>query len=495
MSKEKIFRCPVHGYVTIPNDLCEAFVDTPIFQRLKYIEQTNMRPLYPSAHHNRFVHSVGVYHLARNTYSYLENNSRSLSECDFSDYFDKYRQAFLIAALMHDCAHAPFSHTLENYLDTDWAEGYLSRFNDSDVGFNSDFKSMLGHPDTIPKEHELFSAAILLKAFRIKLGEFLDTIPPRLLARMITGCKYSCSDKEHQFLNCLIELINGKTIDVDKLDYIMRDVLVSGVQSVNIDVNRLLSAIIIVNRGPILQLAYNKAALSVIQSVVDGKNFLHYWVHNHHTVRYYSDLLDKCLKCSMKSAGLTDKDTTSLFSEVPFRESVEIAGRHFFLPTDGDLLNLIKSQTCKCDDVHELLSRYPSRVPVWKTRAEFEMIFPHNNDPSLKDEKNADITALKRTHMKKEAKNILQNFRKGWKWDNTQIVEATHELQVILPDDIQIIIQKEIVPFTKAVPEARREPLSKEKFFYIFIPRKYGKHKDLVLEYLKKYYRNYDPGI
>ncbi len=57
-----LFKDPVHGYIEVPKDYCRRFIDTPIFQRLRSIEQTSMRPLFPGARHDRFVHSLGVYH-------------------------------------------------------------------------------------------------------------------------------------------------------------------------------------------------------------------------------------------------------------------------------------------------------------------------------------------------------------------------------------------------------------------------------------------------
>lgn len=74
MDKEKLFRDPVHNYIKIPSSLCSDFIDTYLFQRLRAIEQTSMRCLYPGARHDRFIHSLGTYHLATQIYSVLEND-------------------------------------------------------------------------------------------------------------------------------------------------------------------------------------------------------------------------------------------------------------------------------------------------------------------------------------------------------------------------------------------------------------------------------------
>lgn len=110
MSGEKVFRDSVHGYISIPEEWCRRLVDTPIFQRLRHIEQTSMRCLYPSARHDRFVHSLGVYHLGQKDFEHLCRNARDLiKELELSPgELDRLRASFLAACLLHDCAHAPF---------------------------------------------------------------------------------------------------------------------------------------------------------------------------------------------------------------------------------------------------------------------------------------------------------------------------------------------------------------------------------------------------
>ena len=108
----RLFKDPVHGYISVRKDWCTDFIDTPVFQRLRYIEQTSMRPLYPAAHHDRFVHSLGVFHLGQRIYANILKNTR---DGELSNLLkqDRFQNTFLIACLMHDCGHAPFSHPLE----------------------------------------------------------------------------------------------------------------------------------------------------------------------------------------------------------------------------------------------------------------------------------------------------------------------------------------------------------------------------------------------
>lgn len=127
----KIFRDSVHGYIDIPVDYVTLFIDSEVFQRLRGIEQTGMRTLYPSARHDRFIHSLGTYFLGHKAFSHFRKNVKTtyndkgginhynvFGTIEKSEKFwDKYGVLFEIACLMHDCGHAPFSHTLEFHYD------------------------------------------------------------------------------------------------------------------------------------------------------------------------------------------------------------------------------------------------------------------------------------------------------------------------------------------------------------------------------------------
>ena len=84
----KVFKDPLYDYIKIDNDICEKIIDNRYFQRLRRIEQTSMRCLYPSARHDRFIHSIGVYHLAKIAINALKNNEKvdlTKENLDFPD--------------------------------------------------------------------------------------------------------------------------------------------------------------------------------------------------------------------------------------------------------------------------------------------------------------------------------------------------------------------------------------------------------------------------
>lgn len=106
----------IHGYIKIEKDFLKI-VNTPEFQRLKWIEQGSFRVLYPSARHDRFIHSLGVFGLARECFDALmENLQKDLGLKLETSPVETWKYTFLYAALLHDVGHAPFSHTCERFL-------------------------------------------------------------------------------------------------------------------------------------------------------------------------------------------------------------------------------------------------------------------------------------------------------------------------------------------------------------------------------------------
>lgn len=119
---EKLFMDAVHGYIRVPKCFVTHLIDTEMFQRLRNIDQTGMRILYPNAKHDRFSHSLGVFHLGCAAVdTLLENFSHAeywkiSSDHTSLTFWAKNKALFLIACLLHDIGHAPFSHSLEGII-------------------------------------------------------------------------------------------------------------------------------------------------------------------------------------------------------------------------------------------------------------------------------------------------------------------------------------------------------------------------------------------
>ena len=105
-NKKKIFNDPVYGFISLPFNLIFDIIEHPFFQRLRRIKQLGLTHLvYPGALHTRFHHAMGAMHLTMKALDVIESKGQKVTK--------KERKATLIAILLHDIGHGPFSHALE----------------------------------------------------------------------------------------------------------------------------------------------------------------------------------------------------------------------------------------------------------------------------------------------------------------------------------------------------------------------------------------------
>ena len=470
--KDKIFKDSVHGYISIPDNYCEEIINTDIFQRLRHIEQTSVRVIYPSAHHDRFSHSLGVYHLGNMAFAYLKNNTLKSNFSLPLSKWDHYKNTFLSACLLHDCAHAPFSHTFEFCYEMKKTENE----NGEKVSYlDYELKKLFGEDYSTyctPQTHEKASAIILIKKYSNAIKRLGGD--PNLAARMIIGCQHSSpQSKNERFENCLIQLLNSKAIDVDKLDYISRDTWATGVCNVNIDNNRLLSAVTISNLDGKPILSFNKSALSVLHSVIYGRNFLYRWLYIHHKVLYDQYLLTEAIK---KIAILMGYDEKELFSQIfsidSLLEPINIKNFIFYLPTDGDLIYLLKSNIDKIPEAKELITRNHKNKALWKTQAEFELLFKDIND-------------RRRGIIYKEGKEHLDVYGKkmGWK-EPFLFLKAEAKLTKLERDEIFINIDNKTISYSNPA-FSKDEQLTIPQYFFVYGPKECIKEKEECIRKLR----------
>jgi HD superfamily phosphohydrolase len=106
LNKKKIINDPVYGFISIPSELVFDLIEHPYFQRLRYIKQLGMTHLvYPGALHTRFHHALGAMHLMGTAIETLCNKGLQISP--------RRKEGLIIAILLHDIGHGPFSHALE----------------------------------------------------------------------------------------------------------------------------------------------------------------------------------------------------------------------------------------------------------------------------------------------------------------------------------------------------------------------------------------------
>jgi hypothetical protein len=309
-SKVKVIKDSVHGYIEVEEIFIVNFIDTPLFQRLRRVEQTSMRVLYPSARHDRFIHSIGTFYLGSKAFKYFKNSFANGNEDTYTEFWDKWEKSFVSACLLHDIGHAPFSHTCENF----FADQKISIDNGKrQIPFivkqlldemevilrKEDFEEFLAdYSESLefsPSPHEIVSCIVILKKYKQPLENIGGDI--ELIIRAIIGCTY-CNPKEEKGLkNCIIRMLNSPVIDVDKLDYITRDTNLTGFENITIDTDRLLRSFTAVKeKTNDFYPAYNKNALSVIENIIAANNAQQSWIVNHHVVVYHSYLLQTAIR-------------------------------------------------------------------------------------------------------------------------------------------------------------------------------------------------------
>ena len=248
-----IIRDPLWNNIRL-DPLAVRLVDTPVFQRLRYVRQLGLAYLvYPGATHSRFEHAVGAYHLARRTLALLaeDDGLRGVAEDE-----GRVVQA---AALLHDVGHYPFSHALE------------------EIG-------ALHHEEVaLP----LIGRGAVADALTGTLGH---DAPERVLA-LIRGR----SDSPLQ------GLISG-SLDLDKIEYLKRDALMCGVPYGEIDVDRLLHALVLVADPDTGRqcIGLREKGLAALESLLFAKYQMYRNVYWHHAVRsataMYKRLVDDALR-------------------------------------------------------------------------------------------------------------------------------------------------------------------------------------------------------
>lgn len=399
--KSKSIKDAIHGYINLDEPFWKI-IDTAEFQRLKWIEQTSFRVLFPSARHDRFIHSIGVYHLGQKALKGFLDNCSSADTITIQ----KNANSFLLACLIHDIGHAPFSHTCEslyNYkkkitdVDAPINKELFSEMDkhlqeDEFLDFKDDYSYILSSKGKSPSEHEVMSAIIACQKF----NEFREYFPEKektnldlnIVVRAIIGCCFKekiddeCSvNRVIGIKNCLIRLLNSATVDVDKLDYIARDTQMSGYDNIVLDTDRLLSSVCIVCSDNVYYPSFKKSAMSVIKNVVVAKNAQAKWVVNHPVVIYEAYLLKRAIGEALKYADVKKDgeklEYASLINFLFSSNSLSKAGNEFdngtfTLLSDIEILALMKQkQSISNAVIFEYFARNERKKPIWKSHEEF----------------------------------------------------------------------------------------------------------------------------
>jgi HD superfamily phosphohydrolase len=507
---EKIVRDAVHGYIHLDAEYCKSIIDTPNFQRLKRLEQTNARPLYPCAHHDRFIHSLGVYHLGRTSFEFIEKNSKEELKARRLNW-DATKTNFEIACLLHDIGHAPFSHTFEGYYDTLKIDRLLTNKNTIPAKewieernlFFKDYRDITKQP----APHEKMSAILILTEYYSTLVK-IGGVNPFLIARMILGLEYSNATKEeHCFNNCFINLLNGDTIDVDKLDYYARDQWATGHVSKMLDFERLFSSMYIKKHDDSnkYDLCFHKRAIDDILTLIETKKMIAVSMHSHHIVKYDEYILTKAI-LEVSNLIMKNKNQETIRKIISLKslnksKAHQVGIFRFQLLTDDDLIYILKYYMDQSPYAREWFNRDYRLKAVWKTFADYKYFF--NDYDELQREKLFQNKNKIVEEFLKENKEFLKENGIEEKIETLYYIvqpKAT-EYNPILDPEIKIFIKEKIVDLKKLRDRYDEPKISsfdkdheksnekKESYFLLYMPKillsTKGK-RDEFIDFIKK---------
>lgn len=326
----KTFRDPIHGNLTIPDPLIQDLVDTFEFQRLRRIRQLgSCFMVFHGAEHSRFQHALGTMWLM---HCVLERWHQS----GLVKLAPEVRKAALAAALLHDVGHGPFSHALEHI-----------------------FSGV---------DHEA-------------LGQQIITGP---LAPVLSSHGCSPQDVVDLLTNrfpepVLCELLSGQ-LDVDRMDYLQRDSLYTGVKYGLFDSERILSTLVPLEASLTQEslfdqsregfvLAVDRKGVLAVEEFLFSRYFMYWQVYLHRAVRSAELMLRLILKRA-KEVHLHDQtllwlppNLRFLFDHSPQNETLSAEFLENFLGLDDfDLFHAIKMWRKAKDEVlSDLASRFLSR--------------------------------------------------------------------------------------------------------------------------------------
>ena len=238
MKSQKILNDPVYGFITIPSELIFAIIDHPYFQRLRRIRQLGLTDfVYPGALHTRFHHAIGAMHLMSITLDNLRIKGTDISEEEY--------EAALIAILLHDIGHGPFSHALEYSLLR---------------GIPHEELSLL----TIELLNEEFGGQLTL-ALRI----FKNQYPKKFLHQLVSS-----------------------QLDIDRLDYLQRDCFFTGVSEGTIGADRIIKMMAVKDD----QLVIEEKGIYSIENFLMARRLMYWQVYLHKTAIAAETMLIQILR-------------------------------------------------------------------------------------------------------------------------------------------------------------------------------------------------------
>lgn len=345
INKRKIINDPVYGFISIPGDFVFDLIEHPWYQRLRNIKQLGLTSfVYPGATHSRFQHGLGALHLMNMAIATLRSKGTVISP--------EEEEATLIAILLHDAGHGPFSHALEKSI--------ISGINHEDISL------------------------LLMRKLNEEFGGRLS-----MAIEVFTGTY------RRKFLH---ELISGQ-MDMDRLDYLRRDSFFTGVIEGSVGSDRIIRMLNVIDDS----LVVDEKGIYSLEKFLIARRLMYWQVYMHKTVLSSESLLVKILKRARELAS-TGYDLYStpalrffLYNTISFSDLNEdgeftpgLIASNFTRLDDSDILVSAKYWADHSDKVLADLSRRLMRRDLFAIELQ-NVPFP---EEKLKDLRNQAIKSI-----------------------------------------------------------------------------------------------------
>jgi len=301
---QKIINDPLHGFITINDPLIFQLIEHPYFQRLRRIKQLGMTDIvYPGANHSRFHHALGAMHLMGKAINVLKTKDVEIS--------DDESQAVLVAILLHDIGHGPFSHTLENTL----------------LPLNHEDISIMLMEEINAEMHGSLSMAINI---------FKNTYPKKFLHQLVSG-----------------------QLDMDRLDYLTRDSFHTGVSEGIVGLERIIQMLNVREDS----LVIDEKGIYSIEKFIVARRLMYWQVYLHKTTLAADSMLLNLLKriiefpLSLTNVAVSDHLKYFLLKQYKTDKLGTSDIAHFVALDDHDIMSLIKALTQNSDPILSYLSQ------------------------------------------------------------------------------------------------------------------------------------------
>lgn len=309
LDETKVLKDPVHSYIHIHYEVIWNCLDSKEFQRLRRIRQLGGDfQVYPTAEHSRFSHSLGVYEIVRRMVTEVKSLCVELTEYE--------KVCVMLAGLLHDVGHGPFSHAFENITN---------------------------------HSHEEYTAKIILG--NTELNAILRNVSEKLPQDIVSIIQHT---HENDILN---QIVSGQ-LDADRMDYLLRDSYFTATSYGQFDLERILRTIRVRKTAEGRKVIVVKyTGIHSVEDYIMARYQMYWQVYYHPVARSYEAVFIQLFN-RLKDIFKGDKDYfEDMKVLVPFLEESEVSVDEYFKLDENSLLYCCALIQDKEDEIAADLAR------------------------------------------------------------------------------------------------------------------------------------------